>query len=781
MSRKLTAVITAICLGTMVASAALAADAAILIRGYSGEDVSRYELTTQKAQALSVIGIGQPVYLQSVSEGTYTWSLTAPGGSAATLSGTSDQEVFFTVDMAGEYVVTLDYVDSESAASNDEVTITGANYIGITDGNCSVCHAGKHTAWLTTGHSTITERDLDGITSSHIRESCNDCHTTGYDTDSLAVNGGFDDEAVVEGWSYPDSLMTGNYQDLVTNYPETGEMANVQCEACHGPGEGHPNGGGAAKLAVSLSGEVCKYCHDSPDHHPQATQWVESVHGHNIDPTEHYADSESCIGCHTAQGFFEQNIDEVAFTAPYATPFGQTCVVCHNPHEQTVEYQLRVVSDMAYLDGDSQPVYSTNGEASEACTVCHHFRPGRDYPGQVPHHSHQTEMLDGDAGWINPDAAAGTYPSGNPHASLLDDRCVACHMAEPEDEEMHNILGPHTFAMHRAEGDSVGEVELTEDVYKLGPCVECHPGIGEDFDYHGVQTKVSLMLNELFERLPKATSGRLAGYPAYDSTSLTEGDITVDQMTAAFNWYIVDYDGSKGVHNPAMSVALLKDALDRVPASAECLSCDVNSDGKLGIADAVKLILMGAEDSTQACIDRNGDYVYDINDVIKLLSDMWAGSCGGTMLAGAGGVELIHAQMELSAEQIVYVQSVMQQLELTPEQETAFQVALFGDGSGASSLPKAFSLGQNAPNPFNPSTTIQFAVPEGKAGQVTLKVYDVRGRLIRSLVDGAKESGTYTVFWDGTNENGQKVSSGVYLYRMVAGDFSQTRKMVMLK
>jgi hypothetical protein len=380
-------------------------------------------------------------------------------------------------------------------------------------------------------------------------------------------------------------------------------------------------------------------------------------------------------------------------------------------------------------------------------------------------------MLDGTAGWKNPDL---TFPSSNPHGSLIEKRCAACHMYAQSGDKL-NIVGGHTFAMHRSAGDTVNTEVLTEDVYNTEACTDCHSGI-EDFDINMVQSKVSLMLNELEDRLPKATSGRLAGSPAYDSTDLVDGLINEDQLTAAFNYYIVDYDGSRGVHNPALSMALLEDALDRVPASAECTSLDINGDGKLGIADAVTLILMGAEDATQACIDRNGDYLYDLTDVIKLLSDIWSGS---TMLAG--DIELVNFQMNLTADQIQYVQNVIEQLDLTAEQAEAFQFALTGDGSGASSLPKAFSLAQNAPNPFNPSTTIQFSVPEGKAGTVSLKVYDVRGRLVRSLVDATKDAGTYTVFWDGTNENGQKVSSGVYFYRMTAGSFTQTRKMVMLK
>ncbi len=773
MSRNFLICIVASCLGLLISSAVLASDAQIKLKGYSDEDVVRYGLTTQRAAPLEVIGVGQPSYLMSLHEGTYSWSLTVPDGSSSALSSTTAREVHFVVDMVGEYTVTLDYTDSDGAASTATQVINGANYVGVTAGKCALCHPEKHTDWLTTGHSNITERDLDGTTSSYIREYCNNCHTTGYDLDSLAVNGGFDDEAAAEGWVYPDTLRVGNYQDLVDNYPNTAEMASVQCESCHGPASEHP--AKVTKLAVSKSGELCKYCHDSPKHHPQATQWVTSMHGSDVNPDSYYANSGSCVGCHTAEGFFEQNIEQVEITAPYAVPNGQSCVVCHNPHKQTTEHQLRVVSDMAYLDADTgEPKYSTTGEPTQACTVCHHFRPGRDFPGVVPHHSHQTEMLNNVAGWMNPDK---TMPASNAHGTLIAERCVVCHMADGEGEKA-NIVGGHTFKMHAA-ADSINN--LSEDAYLTEACVGCHTGIGENFDIDGVQTKVTLMLNELFDRLPKATSGRLAGSPAYDSTDFKDGYINEDQLTAAFNWYIVDYDGSKGVHNPGMSVALLADALERVPATAECASCDINGDGKLGISDAVKLILMGTEDNTQACIDRNGDFVYDIRDVIKLVTDIWSGSCGGTMLAGAGGVELIDFQMELTAEQVQTVQSVVEQLELTSEQAAAFQVALFGDGSGRTSLPKAFSLGQNAPNPFNPSTTIKFAVPEGKAGPVTLKVYDVRGRLVRSLVDGSKEAGTYALFWDGTDGNGQNVSSGVYFYRMVAGDFTQTRKMVMLK
>ena len=97
-------------------------------------------------------------------------------------------------------------------------------------------------------------------------------------------------------------------------------------------------------------------------------------------------------------------------------------------------------------------------------------------------------------------------------------------------------------------------------------------------------------------------------------------------------------------------------------------------------------------------------------------------------------------------------------------------------------LPKAFLLAQNYPNPFNPSTTISYAIPED-IGQVAvrLNVFNIRGQLVRTLVDKSQGPGTYNVNWDGADNKGRQISSGVYFYRLVADDFVSTRKMVVLK
>jgi hypothetical protein len=94
---------------------------------------------------------------------------------------------------------------------------------------------------------------------------------------------------------------------------------------------------------------------------------------------------------------------------------------------------------------------------------------------------------------------------------------------------------------------------------------------------------------------------------------------------------------------------------------------------------------------------------------------------------------------------------------------------------------KAFgaSLAQNEPNPFNPETTIRFTMPA--SGNVTINIYDAAGRLVRSLVDGVKDAGSHNVTWNGVDNHGSPVSSGVYFYRLTAGKFSETKKMTLLK
>ncbi|HMD13731.1 MAG TPA: T9SS type A sorting domain-containing protein, partial [Bacteroidota bacterium] len=93
---------------------------------------------------------------------------------------------------------------------------------------------------------------------------------------------------------------------------------------------------------------------------------------------------------------------------------------------------------------------------------------------------------------------------------------------------------------------------------------------------------------------------------------------------------------------------------------------------------------------------------------------------------------------------------------------------------GTPAIPSAFALQQNYPNPFNPSTKFSFSVP--KTSQVSIKIYDVLGREVVTLLNEKKDPGEYTLTWTAAS-----IPSGVYFYRMSAGNFVQTKKMVLLK
>ena len=93
--------------------------------------------------------------------------------------------------------------------------------------------------------------------------------------------------------------------------------------------------------------------------------------------------------------------------------------------------------------------------------------------------------------------------------------------------------------------------------------------------------------------------------------------------------------------------------------------------------------------------------------------------------------------------------------------------------------PGAFALEQACPNPFNPNTTIRFALED--RAFATLKVYNATGQLVATLANETLDAGTYQVSWDGRDTGGRKVSAGMYLYTLTAGAFSDTKKVVLLK
>ncbi len=200
---------------------------------------------------------------------------------------------------------------------------------------------------------------------------------------------------------------------------------------------------------------------------------------------------------------------------------------------------------------------------------------------------------------------------------------------------------------------------------------------------------------------------------------------------------------------------------------------DYDDDEALTISDLVALLVKGMQDESNPEIDFNRDGKYSIMDALALLIYI-RGHSAGVSLAAAG--RDLNSKFRLTPVELAELLEQLVKLDLTESEWEALNSLLDRE-----QLPRAFTLSQNRPNPFNPTTTISFGIPQGRALEVKLVVYNLRAMLVKVLVEEVKEPGYYSVLWDGTDNQGKAIGSGVYFYRLSAGDFSAVRKMVLMK
>jgi hypothetical protein len=580
---------------TTAAKAQTNLQAQIVLRPLTAVDIATYGLPANSdySGGLFTVGIGTPVYLEAdvniaipPSDITsVTWSFAAkPMGSAAVLTNSplganvpiyepSDRLVsqvagrkLLRPDLTGQYTVTATITTVSEGTTNLTQTITASTYMGVA--TCELCHSGGEIAedkwhtWSQTAHAHIFSDEIDGLLGSTLKQSCLQCHTVGYDTNALAIDGGFDDVAATNGWKIPIVLTNGNWASMLTNYASLANLANVQCESCHGPGYNHAHNLGDTNLiTVSYTSGDCNQCHDDAIHHPYGTEWLNSAHAVT---TRDPAGSAGCVGCHTAYGFIGR-IEGAPTTNTAYAPIN--CQTCHEPHGETMPtnnpYLLRTLAAVTLPDNTT----ITNGGEGLLCMECHHSRQnaavyasttkGSSHFG--PHEGPQADMLEGANGF--------TYGQSIPssaHRDVVTNSCVACHMQNiASTDPAFTHAGGHTF-----------EISWTnEDL--VAACQQCHGSTITGFNFplqdydgdgviEGVQTEVQNLLNKLSLLLPPAGTVKSSLSP--DTTW------TQPQLEAAYNWMFVNNDGSFGIHNTAYAVGLLK-------ASIANLTGDANNDG----------------------------------------------------------------------------------------------------------------------------------------------------------------------------------------------------------
>ena len=605
----------------------------ILTRPLTPQEIEDLGLTntTQVAGGTMNVGLGQPAYLEAQVLKNYPvprgapalpiaitqvdWSLDSqPGGSAAALVdgpldlsvlsySQRDQEYYNVVgrkllvpDVVGQYDVSVQVAGTTNGAAYADAAekdIFGATYLGPE--SCGTCHGATVTAWEHTGHATFFKRMINGETG-YYKSYCISCHNVGFDPTPGAGNGGFDDVATTDGWTFPGSLSSNNWDNMSSNLQA---KANIQCENCHGPASEHRTTMDPARMTVSLSSGNCGQCHDAMTHHYKNYEWNQSLHAH-----AYY--SAGCVPCHTPEGFIDAVDGDGKATAAMGNE-GVACATCHDPHSHDGPHQLRPIASVALMDGVTT---ITQGGQGKACMVCHRNR--RDTATYVtayhsrfgPHHGPQTDML----------AGANAVDYGLPIASsrhmvTVSNACVGCHMQDVADtfpdkglaytNALHHV-GGHTFALH---WDSGTVSNMTDDVYLVGNCEKCHGDIA-DFDFggadwdgdgtvEGVQSEIEGLLHDIAVQLPPVGS---------ESVIVTAG-YTSRELKAAFNYLFVEEDGSMGVHNPKYASGLLLASLDDLDGG-------IDSD-KDGLPDDWEIANFGSLTMVSGSSDYDGDGLND--------------------------------------------------------------------------------------------------------------------------------------------------------------------------
>lgn len=579
------------------AGSAFAADlmGKLTLRPLTPQEIKDYQLTgAQGASGLTAIGIGQPAYLEALINieipasniASITWVLTnRPIGSAAVLTESplgpniptykmvdrlthqvAGRKVLVP-DVTGQYVVEVTVQLTDGDAETMTLALSGATYMGLQ--TCALCHSGGviteniHAGWTNTAHATFFTRAIDGMAGDHYGRNCISCHVLGYDTN--AVNGGFDDVAAQLGWSFPAVLTNGNWAAMPQALKN---LANIQCENCHGPGSehamalGNTNLSNWPRLGVGFEAGNCAQCHDSKPYHTKNLEWNNSRHAIAVEET-----GASCARCHAAEGFARYAAGLPAKAVPYEVI---TCAACHDPHDASNPEQLRTLNSVTLMDGKTTVTKDQAG-IGITCMNCHQSRRNATNYVEVttgnnrygPHHGPQADMLLG-ANAMN----FGKAIPSSAHRDVVEDTCVTCHMQSvPSSSPAFTLAGGHTFSM--SAHTTNGHIEM------VAACVDCHGPMTtfdmprQDFDgdgvIQGVQTEVKGLLSKLAILLPPVGVPK----PNHSATNLTiTSSWTRPQLRAAYNYLFVVEDGSYGIHNLSYAVGLLRESIASLTGDA---------------------------------------------------------------------------------------------------------------------------------------------------------------------------------------------------------------------
>lgn len=557
----------------------------------------------QRSSGLFVVGVGEKSFLHGRLSKTppsgvsLEWSFTQiPPGSLSQITPVDQFTAVFSPDKEGWYEIQCSMQTPESNIPiTQKIKILAAAYVGVgvmNDTNprfpeCGLCHEDVAGEWQETRHAQVLARHLNGERSDQYSVRCFECHTVGFDKNLQAPDNGFHTALQKESLDLQtladrinDAYRLNHDRNPNNNVAYYDSLqaslrakASVQCENCHGPGSQHK--GNPAQIGKAWDARVCAQCHDSQGYNNYPYPFDSSEHKTLPDVFRQFPAllQTECAKCHSAEGFVRLSIEKDASAKPETTdPHAVSCVACHNPHDRTIDNQLRWMGDVVL---DSGYIYQDGGKGS-LCVLCHQSRVSNNLETYIqnnaagPHYGPQADILLGVNAWT---FGADIKNPASVHKLVTQDSCVTCHMARIPSNgwslERGTLTGGHSFEIV----NTLDTETQSDDVSNYrNACQPCHLTItsvdrvmqkGQDYDgngkVEGIQTEVRGLLLRVANRLHE----RYPGVEVNDDLELTISNAAASQFTftekaVVYNYRLFLRDGSYGVHNGRFTIEILQ-------------------------------------------------------------------------------------------------------------------------------------------------------------------------------------------------------------------------------
>jgi len=309
------------------------------------------------------------------------------------------------------------------------------------------------------------------------------------------------------------------------------------------------------------------------------------------------------------------------------------------------------------------------------------------------------------------------------------------------------------------ETESLSPFILTQPYIGGDCCIDIRGDTNMDGKYLPYITDLTYLVDYIF-------------HSGSEPSCIEEADLTLDCITNISDLtYIVDFIFRSGAPPPACSEQCVVGAFKPLgdvtiytyKGKKNSTTLSLESDFDLR---GIQIDMIGSsKESPVKLVNKNFELLYHEKDKQAKVGLL---DLEGVEIIKKGETQLV--QLKGDYEIISAVVSDMKHRSIIP---------LISETFKAPNLPESYSLDQNYPNPFNPLTKIEFALPNNT--YVKLEIFNIIGQRITSLIDNDLDAGYHTVDWNGTNSSGQRVSSGIYFYKITADEFMQSKKMLLLK